>query len=177
MDIKSENTHSIPRRINAYIALTLIVLLIIHAALGTLGVALQWRGTLEAIIWIGVVFIGLHILLCICTTYTMFTDKVRPASSRKKRHQIIKWISGGIVLCTLVLHLCKTPLDVFAPTIAGGFLAAVLMVFLAWHSVVGVKSLTHDLRQSISMRTPMRVIIIVLAAIISIAMMIVITRC
>ena len=89
-----------------------------------------------------------HLILRGITTYDMWTDRKRPASQRKRRHQYLKWISGGAVLACAAAHM----LVVLAPGLFPGsthVLRHLLMIALAaalcWHIFISTKSLLKDL--------------------------------
>ena len=142
----SDRPRSKVRLVNACVAALLIVYFLIHAVLGVAEVGTPWRGALEWMVWLGVVAIVVHICLCAATTYSMWTDKERPASDRKKRHQIKKWLTGGLMLVLAVAHIATGGIPLDGPSAAKALLAAVLLAVLAWHACVGARSLNHDLR-------------------------------
>lgn len=169
--------HTRARVANAVAACFIMLLFLVHACLGTLK--LYWPdmpSSLEFIVWFGVAVIVVHVILSIATTYEMWTDTVRPPSERKKRHQILKWVTGVLLACAIVVHqLCVAQLlpssvvDVLAlPTLI------VTAVLLCWHLFVGAKSLTRDLNLRGAFRTPLRVAVIVITVVVCIAVFILI---
>ena len=139
-----------PSRVaNAWAALILVVIFCAHALLGALKQLVPGLpSALAWVVWVGVGAIVVHLILSGITTYDMWTDRKRPASPRKKRHQYLKWISGAAVLVCAAAHM----LVVLAPGLFPGsthVLRHVLMIALAaalcWHIFISAKSLLKDL--------------------------------
>ena len=160
---------------NAITAAFLACYFLLHALLGTIEIASQWRGAFEWAVWIGVGVIGVHIALSIATTVSMFTDKVRPASPRKRQHQMLKWMTGIALLICIFMHIASRGIDVDAPRFTDAATAVIVLAALVWHFFVGVKSFTHDLRISSKLRTPARAIVAVAAAALALALLIAVT--
>lgn len=147
-----------PQRIvNAWLALFLCVLFAAHALLGSIHQANPaFAGRLIWVVWIGVGVVVLHIIMSGVTTYDMWTDTERPASAKKKRHQWLKWITGGLVLACAAAHMYVTLAPGAVPN-AVFVLRTLLMIalagLLAWHIFTSAKSLLKDLMPNVSKRT------------------------
>ena len=178
-DADEPRPHTRARVANAVAACFIMLLFLVHACLGTLK--LYWPempSSLEFIVWFGVAVIAIHIIISIATTYEMWTDTVRPPSDRKKRHQILKWVTGVLLVCAIVVHqLCVAqllpPATVDMLTLPALIVTAIL---LCWHLFVGAKSLTRDLNLRYTLRTPMRVVSIVITVVVCVAVFLLIVR-
>ena len=157
-----------PQRIlNAWIPLVLCLIFAAHALLGAVHVAWPaFYGSLVWVVWIGVGLVVLHIIMSGVTTDDMWTDTERPASERKKRHQWLKWITGGLILLVAAAHVTIT----LNPGLIPGPLPTVriiLMMLLAaalgWHIFTSAKSLLKDLMPKVSKQTRTYVRIVVVA--------------
>ena len=164
--------HTRARVTNAIAASVIMVLFLVHACLGTLK--LYWPdmpSNLEFIVWFGVAVIVFHVIASIVTTREMWIDTQRPPSNRKKRHQILKWITGALLACAIVVHqLCVAQL---LPLAAVDMLTLptliVTAILLCWHLFVGAKSLTRDLNLRGALRMPLRVVAIVITVVVCVA--------
>ncbi|MDO5117535.1 MAG: hypothetical protein Q4D34_03520 [Eggerthellaceae bacterium] len=179
-DLEDERRpHTRARVVNAVAACFIMLLFLVHACLGTLK--LYWPdmpSSLEFIVWFGVAVIVFHVIASIVTTYEMWTDTVRPPSDRKKRHQVLKWVTGVLLACSIVVHqLCVAqllpPAAVDTLTLPALIVTAIL---LCWHLFVGAKSLTRDLNLRGALRTPLRVMFIVITVVVCVAVFLLIMR-
>jgi len=178
-DADEPRPHTPARVFNAVAAGIIMLLFLVHACLGTLK--LYWPempSNLEFIVWFGVAIIAVHVIASIVTTYEMWTDTVRPPSDRKKRHQILKWVTGILLLVSIVIHqLCVSellpPAAVDVLTLPALIVTAIL---LCWHLFVGAKSLTRDLNLKSAFRTPLRVVFIVITVVVCAAVLVLIVR-
>lgn len=144
------------RKVNAIAAGIIVVLFALHALLGTLKLSFaHMPSEYAALIWAGVVLVALHVVASIGTTAFMLTDKVHPASTAKKRHQLLKWVTGLLLAALAVAHVLLG----FSARVVDVLLAAAL----AWHCYVGTKSLTRDLNLASQLRTPIRACVILIA--------------
>ena len=96
----------------------------------------------------------------------MWNDSVRPPSEKKKRHQVLKWATGAVVLAVLCVHVVH-PAVVPAVTWAA---SAVLLAAFVWHGWTGMKSLARDLRVPGKAKVPLRIALVALALIAFLAM-------
>lgn len=157
---------------NGVISGIILCFFVFHAALGV-----AWRfgmitGSFALAIWLGVILMGLHMVMSIATSYSMVTDTVRPPSAQKKRHLVLKWVTGGIVVAVAIAHisLVRTQGGGIDAGMAAMLTMLVLLAALAVHGYTGVKSLTRDLGINKKWRLPLRIAIIAVCAAIGIVM-------
>ena len=153
------------RRINAITAVALALFFFAHAWLAAaklcgidLGETFKWT------VWVGIGVVVLHVILCLRTTQTMFNDTERPPSAKKKRHQMLKWLTGGVLVLAVLFHFPSG--EGVSPLYVAGLI--ITAAALAWHVWTGTKSLTRDLNLPSSLRIAMR--IAVCAAALSLAL-------
>jgi hypothetical protein len=156
---------------NAFAAAFIVIFFLVHASLGVFAILSGWRGALAWTVWIGAGVIGFHIIMSLATTISMFTDKVRVASKGKRRHQLLKWATGGCIVLMFAWHVSGAQRLLDAPSFLVAIAAVALISALCWHVWIGAKSLTHDLRISPVFRTPIRGVFITVAAILSIVLL------
>lgn len=151
------------RRVNAVLAAAIAVFFFGHAIMGGLSKGapgLIDHAAPEALIWGFAVVAALHIVASVATTYFMFTDTVRPPSTKKRVHQWLKWATGALLAVVALGHaLC--PDGDLAP-----FLLATLAVLL-WHTYVGCKSIVRDLRLPRPFKLGLRIASIAVACIVA----------
>ena len=156
---------------NAFAAAFIVIFFLVHASLGVFAILSGWRGALAWTVWVGAGVIGFHIIMSLATTISMFTDKVRVASKGKRRHQLLKWATGGCIVLMFAWHVSGAQRLLDAPSFLVAIAAVALISALCWHVWIGAKSLTHDLRISPEFRMPIRGIFITVAAILSIVLL------
>ena len=168
-----------PQRIlNAWLALFLCLLFAAHALLGSIKMAEPtFAGNFVWVVWIGVGVVVFHIIMSGVTTYDMWTDKERPASAKKKRHQWLKWITGGLILVCAAAHVILTQVPHTLP-ITSSVVQHVLMILLAgalgWHIFTSAKSLLKDLMPNVSKqaRTYVRIGVVAFFTVVAIILII-----
>lgn len=139
------------RTANGIVAALLVVIFLAHAVLGSVKFAnLTFVNHFSWIIWVGVAAIVVHIIMSVGTTVSMYTDTERPPSEKKKRHQVLKWVTGCVLLAVAALHMAFTSGlgtggNVAALRPVTFALMAALIAALAWHIFVASKSLLKDL--------------------------------
>lgn len=148
------------RRVNAIIAVALMVFFFVHAAMGAITQVTPIENSFKWLIWAFAALILVHAATCVATSYFMLTNTERPPSKGKKQHLVLKWVSGGILLLLALLHA-------FGVANLGVPFLVVLLAVIAWHSYVGVKSFTRDLNMPGKYRLPIRITLITLAVIIA----------
>ena len=158
---ENERKNKLLRRIGAVVATALAVFYFIHAALGATAQPGAIPESARLLVWAFSAIIVVHIFICIGTTWFMFTDQVRPPSKAKKRHQILKWATGAILLLLALAHVIGVPID-------GHIIMLALLAALAWHCYVGAKSVARDLGLPRGAKVPIRVVLIAVAVVIAI---------
>ena len=156
---------------NAFAAAFIVIFFLVHASLGVFAILSGWRGALAWTVWVGAGVIGFHIIMSLATTISMFTDKVRVASKGKRRHQLLKWATGGCIVLMFAWHVSGAQRLLDAPSFLVAIAAVAVISALCWHVWIGAKSLTHDLRISPEFRMPIRGVFITIAAILSIVLL------
>ena len=149
------------RLVNALVASAIAVFFLAHS---TLGVAsLFVKGLVNSVpwlVWIMFGAVGVHVLASVGATALMLIDTERPPSSRKKRHFVLKWVTGAVLTATIAVHLfcilCPSSLPVFPHQAKASFLF--LLAALAWHVGIATKSLARDLEIGKRTRDIMRVV-------------------
>ena len=157
------------RRANAIVAALLAAFFLVHAGLAAAKICgVNLGETFKFTVWIGVGIVVLHVILSLRTTQTMFADTERPPSTKKKQHQMLKWLTGGVLLVAVLFHF---PSGEGAPT-AYSMALIITVAALIWQICTGVKSLTRDLGISNTWRTAVRVVacaaaVVIVAALIA----------
>ena len=140
---KEERKPTPLRTANGIVAALLCVIFAAHAILGGVKIAdPTFTGRFVWVVWVGVGLVAVHIIMSIGTTVSMWTDTVRPPSDKKKRHQIMKWVTGVALLAVAGIHMASG-----MPGSAWPMAALMLCVAaaLGWHMFVASKSLLKDL--------------------------------
>lgn len=159
-DSHQHRSRSLARAVNGWAAACLGLLFTAHVLLGAaLQLAPEMPSSLVWAVWAGVGVAIVHIVLSARTTYTMFKDTERPASSKKKAHQKLKWMTGVLLAAAVVVH--QFTLNA-ASADSWGLLAMVFAAaMLSVHLCTGVKSLTRDMNIPSAARTPIKLFSIV----------------
>lgn len=155
------------RRANAAVAAALAAFFLAHAGLAAAKICgVDLGETFKFTVWIGVGIVVLHVILSLRATQTMFNDTERPPSAKKKQHQMLKWLTGGVLAFAVLFHFPSGEGVSFAYTAA----LIVTAAALSWHICTGVKSLTRDLGISNMWRTIIRVVACAAAVAIAVAL-------
>jgi succinate dehydrogenase hydrophobic anchor subunit len=154
------------RHANGVVTAVVVCFFLIHGLLGSFAPSVAYSQVMRMAVWVGVGLVAVHAVLCVVTSYEQLTDTEFPPSINKKRHLVLKWVTGVLLAGAVAVHvICMRNPGAFA---AGPFVPrlalAVLAAVLAWHTCVGVKSLLKDVGLSRSLRTPLRVAVCILAA-------------
>ena len=160
------------RHVNGIISAVIVVFFLVHAALGSIESTPSSESPIRWVIWAGVCLVGVHVLTSIVTSYQQMTDKEFPPSARKKRHLVLKWVTGVLLASAVFVHVSNVQATGAGEAVPPEALAAatvVLAAVLAWHIFVGVKSMLTDVGLSKGLMTPLRVIVIVLAVVFAIS--------
>ncbi len=156
-----ERLAHVTRLVNAGVAALLVVAFLGHALFASAaGVDAASRAPYP-LLYCLLALVAVHIALSVATTVLMWNDSVRPPSEKKKRHQVLKWVTGAVVLAVLCVHVAH-PAVVPAVTWAA---SAVLLAAFVWHGWTGMKSLARDLRVSGKAKVPLRIALVALALI------------
>ena len=154
------------RTLNGIASALIVGVFFLHAAFGSSpGLSGLWI-RIAPLVWIGVAIIAVHVALSVATSVQQLTDTVRPPSSAKKRHLVLKWVTGVLLAAAAVAHAgCVHAAGAGAvhATATGTVLAVCVLVLLTWHVCVGTKSLLKDLNIDRRYRTLLRVVVCVLA--------------
>ena len=121
------------RRLNGAIAAVILLVFVIHSLFANSPFSLP-----HIVVWTGCALIGAHVITCIVTSVAMLTDRERPASPKKKKHLVLKWVSGialGAVACAHAMG--------FLPL--GKPILSAIALLIAWHAWICARSFLKDL--------------------------------
>ena len=166
---------STSRFANGIISALIVCFFIVHGLMGSLSSLFSLSSAAAWIVWIGMVFVAAHVVVSIVTSYQQMTDAEFPPSPRKKRHLVLKWTTGGLLLVMAGAHIaCMRMFGAAAAqsSITAAIVTVALAAVLATHVCVGAKSLLTDLELSKGFMKPLRVVVIVLVVVISCATLI-----
>lgn len=156
-----ERDARVTRLVNAGVAALLVVAFLGHALFASAAGADAASRAPYPLLYCLLALAAVHIGLSVATTLLMWNDSVRPPSEKKKRHQVLKWMTGAVVLAVLCVHVVH-PAVVPAVTWA---VSAVLLAAFVWHGWTGMKSLARDLRVPGKAKVPLRIALVALALI------------
>ncbi len=148
---KPERKPTVLRTANGVVAAILCFLFAAHMLLGSVKFAYPaFDGKLVWVVWIGVGVLAVHVLMSVGTTVAMLRDTERPPSTKKKRHQLMKWVTGCMLLLAAGLHVAYMTgafgvADPIALNVASFVLVLCVVAAVAWHEFVASKSLLKDL--------------------------------
>ncbi|MDO4501764.1 MAG: hypothetical protein Q4D06_01140 [Coriobacteriia bacterium] len=150
---------------NAVVASFITVLFLGHAFMGELSLVFPVSKNLEPLVFVGLGALALHIILSAITTLDMWLSKTRPASDRKKKHQIKKWVFGVILLIIAGLHIVVMMTPAASLRASGQVIPALLLmgvaaIVLCVHICTGAKSVARDLNLPAEVRFPIRALAI-----------------
>ena len=136
------------RLFNALVASAVAVFFLAHSGLGTASFGIE--GLVNSVPWLvwGMLgIVGVHVVASVAATALMLTDTERPPSARKKRHFVLKWVTGALLALVIGMHLVcvifPEGLGLDASQLKVPFL--LLLAALAWHVGIATKSLARDL--------------------------------
>ena len=162
---ENERKNRLLRRVGAVVAAALAAFFFIHAALGATSQSGLVPENAKWIVWAFSALIIVHICICAGTTWFMYTDQVRPPSKAKKRHQMLKWASGAVLLLLALAHILGAPID-------GRIVMLAVLAALVWHCYVGAKSVARDLGLPRGAKVPIRVALILFGVAIAAALLV-----
>ncbi|MGN0060628.1 MAG: hypothetical protein ACI362_09125 [Coriobacteriales bacterium] len=156
-----ERLARVTRLVNAGVAALLVVAFLGHALfVSAAGVDAASRAPYP-LLYCLLALVAVHIALSVATTVLMWNDTVRPPSEKKKRHQVLKWVTGTVVLAVLCVHVVHPA----AAPVVTWTASAVLLAAFVWHGWTGMKSLARDLRVPGKAKVPLRIALVALALI------------
>lgn len=154
------------RKVNGAIAAILCLFFLVHGILGILWTSRAITAELAFVIW-ALFIVGLvHGLLSVVTSRQMLHDAERSPSYRKKRHLVLKWVTGLALLLVACIHSLLPESVIFWP-----YASILVALALAVHMYVGGKSLASDLGLPHGMRIAFRLVAIIWAALVCIGLL------
>lgn len=147
------------RLANALVASVVAVFFLAHSTLGTASFFVEGlSNSVPWLVWIMLGVVAVHVVASVAATALMLTDARRPPSSRKKRHFVLKWVTGALLALVIGMHVCclALPSFFFFPASQGKIPLLLLLAALAWHVGIATKSLARDLGISKKTRDAMR---------------------
>ena len=167
-----QRPRSLARRINGIVSACIVVFFLAHGLLGSISAITGYRSSLIWLVWAGVACVVAHIVLSIITSRQQLTDTVRPPSDKKKRHLLLKWVSGCALALLVIAHIVSMRMfgaEAVQSSATGAALVIVLAIVLAVHLCLGAKSLLKDLGVDRRWRVAIRVTVCVVTAVIVVA--------
>ncbi len=154
------------RKVNGAVAGVLCLFFFVHGILGILWTSGAVTAELAFVIWAFFIAALVHGLLSIVTSRQMLHDAERPPSRRKKRHLVLKWVTGLALLLIACVHALLPEHATAWP-----YASILVTLALAMHMYVGGKSLTSDLGLPHGMRIAFRLVAIVWAVFVCIGLL------
>ena len=111
-----------------------------HAAFGVTAEHFVIPRSLILLAWVGVAVCAAYVVLSALTSREMLLDTVRPPSLKKKRHLVLKWVSGIVLLLAATMHCQGNSSFGFSV-----FLSCLALVLICAHSWIGMRSMVKDL--------------------------------
>ena len=136
------------RLFNALVASAVAVFFLVHSGLGTASFFVD--GLVNSVPWLvwGMLgIVGVHVVASVAATALMLTDTERLPSARKKRHFVLKWVTGALLALVIGVHLVCVIFPEGIGLGASQFKVPFLLLLaaLAWHVGIATKSLARDL--------------------------------
>jgi hypothetical protein len=148
------------RRINGIVSAILVCFFLSHATLRSVSLLYPIPYSFGFLVWVGIGLIAAHAALSIVTSQQMLSDKIRPPSAKKKRHLVLKWLSGLLFLLVVALHVAGVYGGfTFSNAHASLVVALLLVLALAAHTFIGTKSLLKDLDVTRRLRVSVRLVV------------------
>ena len=154
------------RKVNGTVAGVLCLFFLVHGILGILWMSDAVPAELAFVIWAFFIIALAHGLLSIVTSRQMLHDAERPPSRRKKRHLVLKWVTGLALLLIACIHALLPQGAVLWPTVS-----ILVALALAVHMYVGSRSLASDLGLPREIRIAFRLVAVIWAVIVCIALL------
>lgn len=170
---ESEKKRSLPRRANGFVAGFLVVFFFLaHSLLGSLSLVAPISNNFAWIAWIGTSVVAVHVVLSVLTTREKLTQADKEPTLKKKLKIAARWATGLAIAAVAGLHITSIVLygdSAVQSTQVGNVAVLVLVVLLAVHVFLGIKSLVRDLgaskEQKDQLKTPLRVAVCLVAAV------------
>lgn len=160
-----------PRFVNGVIALVITVAFIVHGVLGSVSGLTGYTSPFTWLIWGAVGLVGAHVVASVVTSYQQLTDSKRPPSPRKKRHLLLKWVTGGLLAVAAAGHILLPKGSAIASVAI-----IIVAVTLAVHLCVGAKSLLKDLGADARHKMAFRVAVCAFAALFALGALVILVR-
>ena len=157
---------STARLVNAIMSALVLAFFVVHSLLGGLEGILSLQRPAAYIPWIGVGVVVIHVVMSIVTSYGQLTDAEFPPSSRKKRHLLLKWLSGICLAVVAAIHIVSIQAfgsEAIQVSITATATVLLLVVVLVIHVWIGAKSLITDLGLHKGLILPLRIVLCVVA--------------
>ena len=163
------------RHVNGIVSAIIVCFFLVHGALGAASGYFSWQSALAGFVWVGVALVCAHVVISVFTSKQQLSDVEHPPSERKKRHLLLKWVTGGLLAAFVVAHIVSVQLFgasvVQAPGV-GVFVTLAVIVALTVHICVGAKSLLVDIGMSKQFMLPFRIVVCAVAAMLAIAVLV-----
>ena len=87
----------IARFVNGIASAVILAFFIAHAFLGSFRGVFSSDSPPAWVLWAGIAVVAFHVVASVVTSYQQITDEEFPPSVRKKRHLLLKWVTGGLL--------------------------------------------------------------------------------
>lgn len=145
----AQKQRSRARRANGIVAGLLAVFFLgAHGLLGSIVALIPLDSTLSWIAWIGTAAIAVHVGLNVRVTIEKLSDPEKPPSTRKKAKIALRWATGIVLVLAIGLHvasMCTQGADAAQSTLPGVAITIALIIAIAIHVCLCMKSLIRDL--------------------------------
>lgn len=155
------------RRFNGIVSAIIVVVFLVHAVMGSVSALVGLESPFSIIVWGGVVLVVIHVITSVVTSNEQLNDVEHPPSSRKKRHLLLKWVTGGLLGVVAAVHIILPK-----STFTAMALIVVLTIVLAVHLCVGGKSLLKDVGLSTRYKMAYRIVVCMVAAAVVVAILV-----
>lgn len=153
---------STSRIVNGVVAAVVVVIFAVHGLLGGFETVAPIAGPPRWIVWAGVAAVAFHVVASVVTSREQLVDREFPPSARKKRHLVLKWVTGGVLAVAVGVHMACM-MTGHSTALVSSCAMVVVAAMLAVHICVGAKSLLSDLALSKGLMLPLRIVTCVVA--------------
>lgn len=164
--------HSNIRLMNGIVSAVVLCFFIAHGLLGSTSALSPFETGLTWVVWIGMACVGVHLILSMVTSWQQLNDPGSPPSARKKRHLVLKWTTGLLLLVAVVVHIgfMRSYGPAATQSMASGAVATIAVAAtFALHACVGGKSLLTDIFIDKKYLVVYRVVVCAFAAVCALA--------